>query len=199
VTAPRIDTVRRHANAAIHAITQALEHLDDLHAIGWYRHANNTDRQRVAGGTPDWSLDNHGDPQARAAYEQLAQGLLTTHRTATDAVTGALAIFDTGTIRQRRDRTADATTPEILTALARQAKRQAAGEHHSAPLVTQPLPAGARRLLDHERLTTELEDLRSCIRKTGQRPPDRLTPRELTAWHNATGTTRTRRKKARTP
>lgn len=198
MTAPRIDTVRKQLNAYITELANALEHIDDLHAIGWYRHASHAERERVASSSGDFALDNNGDPRARAAYEALATGILTAHRAAHDAITGAMAIFDTGLIRARRDQTADVSAPELVSALARQAKRRTTGEYGSAPTIDQPTTAAARRLLDTERLTKELEDLRNAVRKSKIRPDkSRLTPSELTAWQTATGTHDKRKKATR--
>lgn len=189
MTAPRIDVVRKQLNAYITELASALEHLDDLHAIGWYRHADQRARERVATSRHTFTLDNNGDPRARAAYEQLATGIITAHRAAHDAIVGAMEIFDTGEVRQRRDQTADINARELISALARQAKRTVTGEHHSPRTTDQPLTGQARRLLDTDRLTTELEDLRSAVRKSGIRPErSRFSPRELAAWQAASNT-----------
>lgn len=189
MTAPRIDTVRRDTNRAIHQLAEALEHLTDLHDLAYDR-AHAATAQRVAGGTTDYALDTHGDPHARNAYTHLAQALQAIADATQRALTTARTHFDHGTIDQRRDTTADATTHEIIAAIANRARH--------TPIETQPLPTAARRALDAHRLQTDLDTLRSAVRKAGRHPNrNRLTPLEDTAWQTAHGTPTRRRKKTR--
>lgn len=202
MTAPRIDQVRKRLNAAITRLAQATEHIEDLHAIGWYRHADHSQRERVSSSTTasDWSLDNNGDAKARAAYEHLANELIDIEARATKAIDDAMATFDTGLIRNRRDQTADASAHEVITALGRRDKRKLLGEYTSATTVAQPLPQGARQYLNAAQLLEELDALRTAVRKTRTRPDrTRFTPREATAWDNALGIDRRRRKKTKRP
>lgn len=195
MTAPRIDTLRKDLHQVIHQIGQVLEHLDDLHAL-----ANDRPRaaqtQRVRGGTPDYSLDNHGDPHARAAYQQLADATHTTTTHLNRAITTAFETFAAGIIQARRDQSADATSTEVIASLAHQLQRHTNGQGGSVATVTQPLPRGAARALDATRLQTQLDALQSAVRKSGIRPDrSRLTPLELNAWQTATGTQPRRRKR----
>lgn len=194
MTAPRIDTVRKDLHAVLHAIGTALEHLEDLHALAYDR-PRAAQAQRRSQRT-DYALDTHGDPKARAAYEQLATRAPAAATALRTAITGALELFDTGQIRTRRDTTADATTPEIIDALARHHQRHANGTAGSTPTIAQPLPAGANRALDAARLQNELDTLRSAVRKAGDHPDRRrLTPLEQDAWATARGTRKSKRKK----
>lgn len=203
MSAPRIDAVRKATNQTITDLAQLIEHLEDLHTLAYYRHADLSAKERVHGGDPTAigiDLDNHGDPQARAAYTDLGHRLTHLHNTTTHLLEDTVNQFTTGIIATRTDRTADATATEILHALANRARRT-----DTPTIVTQPLPTGGRRLLDADRLTTELDALRSAVRKVhddlrrqGRRPDkDRFTPLELTAWQTATGTAPPRRKKRR--
>jgi len=206
VTAPRIDTTRNAGHRAIHRLAAALDELADLHTLGWYRHADHRAKQRVTGGDPTAvgiDLDNHGDPRFRTAYEDLAQAILHVEAatdTITDARANATHLFGPGTITTRRETSADATSPEVLEALARQVNRTLTGQDGSATLEHQPLPTNSRKLLDVDRLTTELDTLRNAVRKTGLRPDrGRFTPAEITAWQTAMGTTSKGKRKANTP
>jgi hypothetical protein len=195
VTADRIDTIRNSARGTIGLINLALEHLDDLRALAYDRPRAAAQQRRSS--NTDYALDTHGDPRARAAYEQLGAALLRIHQDAAAAVHTALQQFDPGLIRGRRDQTADATTPEVIASIANHQKRHANGEAGSTPTIAQPLPKGAARALDAVRLRQELDSLQSAVRKTGIRPDrSRLTPLELNAWHTAMGTT-SKRKKSR--
>ena len=129
MTAPRIDTTRNAGHRAIHRLAAALDELTDLHTLGWYRHADHRAKERVTGGDPTAvgiDLDNHGDPRFRDAYQQLATAILHVEA-ATNAITDARAeaagLFGHGNVTTRRDTSADATTPEVLEALARQINR----------------------------------------------------------------------------
>ena len=196
MTAPRIDTVRRDTNQLIHRIGAALEHLDDLHAIGWYRHTNGGALDRRRGGSVDYALDTHGDPAYRAAYEHLARTLIATNITMSNAIGQALTHFTNGKMQTRRDTSADATSVEVIGALGRQAKRRATGGGTTLATVTQPMPTNARKLLQNEKLRTDLDTLRTAVRKTGGKPDRaRLTPLELTAWQTAQGTLPKRKKR----
>lgn len=201
MTAPRIDQVRKRANRAIHRIAEALEHVEDLHTLGWYRHADYRARERITGGDPTAvgiDLDNNGNPDARDAYEQLGDDLIAIETRVEKAVAHAMATFDVGLIRARRDQTADATTPEVITALGRRDKRKREGEYTPTAVIDQPLPTGAGPYLTTAATLDELEHLRNAVRKTGQKADRRrFTPREQDAWNTALGTTKSRRKKAR--
>lgn len=206
MTAPRIDTTRNAGHRAIHRLAAALDELADLHTLGWYRHADHRAKQRVTGGDPTavgLDLDNHGDPRFRTAYEDLAHAILQVD-TATDAIvdarTDAAALIGPGTVTSRRETSADATSPEVLEAMARQVNRTLTGQDGSSAIEHQPLPANSRKLLDVEQLTTELDNLRNAVRKTRIRPDrGRFTPAEVTAWQTAMGGTTKGRRKANTP
>lgn len=67
---PRIDTMRNHIMATIELLEMALADLETLHSLAYDRsHAH--EQIRIRGGLPDYSLDRHGDPVARAAYKEL--------------------------------------------------------------------------------------------------------------------------------
>lgn len=201
MTAPRIDTTRNAGHRAIHRLAAALDELTDLHTLGWYRHADVSAKQRVNGGDPTavgLDLDNHGDPRFRDAYTDLAHAIIAVDH-ATDAITDARTashdLLGPGAITTRRDTTADAPSPEVIEALARQVNRSLTGQDGSASIEPQALPANHRKLLDVERLTRELDDLRNAVRKSGIRPDrSRLTPLELAAWQTACGTNKARKR-----
>lgn len=206
MTAPRIDTTRNAGHRAIHRLAAALDELTDLHTLGWYRHADHRAKQRVTGGDPTAigiDLDNHGDPRYRTAYEQLANAILHVEETTaaiTDARATAATLFGPGKTTTRRETGADATSPEVIEAMARQINRYLTGQDGSTNVEHQPMPANHRKLLDVDRLNKELDNLRNAVRKMRVRPDrGRLTPTEVAAWQTALGTTPKGKRKANTP
>lgn len=197
----RIDTFRRQLTGLIALVELVRDNADDLHDLA-------TDRARAAtvkvrGGQPDYALDNHGDVRARQLLHDIQQRTLDAveplHQAAADA---ASYLRPTHTRTGRRDTTADATSTEILEAIAAQQRRHQRGERTSTATVDQPS-------VYTPDTNAELELLRTAVRKMAGTTCDlhkepqpirldaRLTPAERDAVRRALGTDTGRRKKGR--
>lgn len=160
---PRIDTLRNQLSAAREMLAMAQAEADDLHVLAYDRQT--VSRERTRGGQPDYALDTHGDPRARAALRELS--LATTHaaEVIADAVHQALRLLRSGERSNGTRRLIDAEA--LALALEAQARRAARGEYTPVRRETQPdsdLIAGAV-----ERLTRERDKARTQV--------DRLTTR----------------------
>ena len=135
---PRIDVVRRQLGLTVELLAQCLAEIDDLHAIAYERHAAG-DGTRVHVSVTDWSLDRHGDPQARQAYRRLVGASMAASDPIANACRDAQAILRQGT-RPGRAGKRIASVAEVLAALEAQARRQARGDYTPVRVERQPKP-----------------------------------------------------------
>ena len=168
--APRIDTLRRQLTETAELLTTTAGILDTLHELAYDRAAA-SERIRVAGGQPDYALDRHGDPRARAAYARLGHMIehLTTYVAehsgpALDLVNAA---DDSNTGRHPMAITA----LEHATALEAQARRIARGEFDPGRALPQAAVPGARKTIAGKirRLEAELAAERKRAAKLERR------------------------------
>lgn len=69
---PRIDTLRNQTQATATLLDDISNLVHLLHDLAYSR-STAAERIRVRGGQPDYALDTHGDPKARAAYRRLGR------------------------------------------------------------------------------------------------------------------------------
>lgn len=165
---PRIDTMRREISEAIDLLTQTAAHLDDLHDLAYTAHRSG-DNER-SGTRTEWFLDDTGSPRAKELLRNVSTAIyeLVNGRRLDDEhlpglrahLTEVTSFLTQGQGGSRKDKTADATTEEILSALEAQRRRRTRGEFSPRPLVAQP-PVVAK--IDWH---TECEALRAAVRKT---------------------------------
>ena len=159
MTAPRIDAVRTEIRETIRLLDWLGGQLDDLHVLAYTRHRAGQEA-KVRGGSHDYALDNHGDPEARHLYAQVAKDLRSTLNRLQGSVKDVRGFLTArGTSSTRRDRSADASKIEVLGQIARQAKRRRRGDYTPAPLVEQP------QVFTEFDWQTECDALRSAVRK----------------------------------
>lgn len=149
--APRIDSMRNRLTATRTLLGNALEFIEDLHALAYDR-ATAAERQTVRGGERDWALDTHGDPRARRAYTALAEAASSACSNLAIAADDASRILtEGGQVDTTRGRGTPIPTEDLAQQLALQARRAARGDY--TPVRTRPQPAAddAARVLDRVR------------------------------------------------
>ena len=166
--APRIDTVRNRITTTRDLLTAIHNELEDLHVLAYDRRAAAAEAP-VRGGQPDWALDTHGNPHARAAYRQIAEAALNACAQLAEASHNAIRILRDhhpgDTPRTRRL----ITTDELVTALAAQTRRRTNRTSYQAvPAIPQPehaevLRAAERIIRERDRLAAENDKLRARL------------------------------------
>lgn len=164
MTAPRIDTLRNQMHATTLLLTQTADLVHVLHDLAYSR-ATAVETIRVRGGQPDYALDNHGDPRARAAYRHLGRAIDHACAHLATAAHDALRVLNEGDIPgTNRRHPATITVTEHAQAIEAQHRRIQAGE---PDIRTHPQPqqAGADKAIarkirsleaDNERLRRRL-------------------------------------------
>lgn len=183
----RIDQVPR-ALAEVRSDCTEIEHeVQTLHDLAYSRSV--AVEAQVSGGSPDYALDTHGDPQARSALKRAMssiEGLADRSAQIRDSVAYAVSLHHSRHASGRRDSSADATRSEVAVALAAKTRR---GER----VHPEQVGISASRLASVE---GELTALQGAVRKAGRHPePGRLSTAERDAWRRAAGTDRRRRRK----
>lgn len=159
MTAPRIDAVRAEIRDTVRLLQAFGDQLDDLHVLAYNRHRA-AKEAKVRGGSRDYALDNHGDPEARRLYDQAARDLHATLNRLVGTMKETRGYLTAkGSHATRRDSSADASAIEVLGSIAAQARRRKRGDYTPAPLVDQP------QVHTEFDWHTEVEALRSAVRK----------------------------------
>lgn len=70
----RIDTLRNSIAGARELLDLIHQELEDLHLLA-YERATAVSEAKVSGGSHDYALDTHGDPNARTAYRELGRAV----------------------------------------------------------------------------------------------------------------------------
>ena len=162
MTAPRIDSVRRDINDAITSLRFLADNLEDVHALAYNRHRA-AQEAKVRGGTRDYALDTHGDPEARRLYTDTARIAEKIIDEAIGMATDVRSWLTEGKGGSRKDATADCSTDEIIAALDARRRRKARGEYEPSLIAQQPVVVAS---MDWK---TECEVLRTAVRKvTGE-------------------------------
>jgi hypothetical protein len=124
----RIDRVRNQIAAVRTLLDSAEEHLDDLHVLAYDRQTA-VDRQRVAGGEPNYVLiDTHGDRRAR---DLLRDGMKLTDSTCANLAAWCYEIrtyLADGQLGSRRTPQM-VSADEMIDALTAQRRRKERGEY----------------------------------------------------------------------
>lgn len=145
--APRIDTLRRQLTETAELLTTTARILDTLHELAYDRAAA-AEQTRVAGGQPDYALDRHGDPAARAAYTRLGDLV---HHVATyvaEHAGPALELVNTADDTDTgRRHPMSVTALEHAQALEAQARRIARGEFDPGRALPQAAVPGSRKTI----------------------------------------------------
>jgi hypothetical protein len=151
----RIDTLRNRIAGTRQLLEMLAEELDDLHLLAYERPAAK-DEAHVAGGSRDYALDTHGDPQCRAAYRRLGDVTADACARIDASITDALQLLRQGSPPTRTGRRLHLV--ELGEAIAAQTRRAARGDYTAVRRGPQP---DERRALadvvdDRDRLTREL-------------------------------------------
>lgn len=144
--APRIDTLRRQLTETATLLGTTARILETLHELAYDR-ASADEQIRVAGGQPDYALDRHGDPRARAAYTRL--GHLVNHVTTYIAENAgpALELVNAADDSTGRRHPMSITALEHAQLLEAQAGRIARGEFNPGRALPQAAVPGARKTI----------------------------------------------------
>lgn len=157
----RIDTLRNQLGATAELLTVTSPLLTELHFLAYERHRGQQD-ETVRGGTRDYALDNHGNPDARAAYQALGEAVDT-------ACTNlALALHDSvKPLRQGGNRGNQSrrliSVGDLGVALAAQARRISRGEG-LPPHLVQPERDQAMKIMEQRAVKAEKERDRAVAR-----------------------------------
>jgi hypothetical protein len=174
-TTPRVDSTRNRIAATATLLGDVLPHIDDLHALAYDRAAARRDAV-VAGGSRDYALDTHGDPNARQAYKHLALATVDACEILAEAAHDALVLFRTGD--HDHNAAGRVTEEELALALVAKARRIARGEAESIPVGAQPHADLTARVL--QRVIAERDALQ---RKVDRYERDHPKPkREKRGW-----------------
>lgn len=181
---PDVRTMRRRLAATRELLTLVGDHLELLHDLAHDR-TRAAERLRVLGGDRDYALDNHGDPKARALYQQLCWEVLDMIDDGSIAANEIIVWAKTGQPASRRRRASDAAPEDVIAAIEARDRRVARGEG-AAPVELQPLPKGPTSA----ELLAEVSSLRGAIAKLhptrlAKTERSRLTTLEAAAWERA--------------
>lgn len=135
MTTVRIDTLRNQIAATCTLLNMVAEELQDLHDLA-YERATTATEAKVAGGSRDYALDTHGDPQARAAYRQIGDATSNACATLATISHDALALLRTGNTPTRGRRRIQLA--ELGEAIAAQQRRIARGDYSAIRRGPQP-------------------------------------------------------------
>lgn len=207
MTTPRIDTLRREIGDAIELLRYLAANAEDLHSLAYERHKGAI-TERTRGGSRDYALDTHGNPDARTLYAKTASTII-------DMISrrgGVVELYEetrtfltTGAASNKLDPSAAASADEVIAQVKARRRRLARGEYEPVVIAKQPVTLPS---LDWE---TECEVLRAAVRKVTAdfasdhqhcQPPEegehrykrkllrkyptsRLSAREREAWRNA--------------
>ena len=168
--APRIDTLRRQLTETAELLTTTAGILDTLHELAYDRAAA-SERIRVAGGQPDYALDRHGDPRARAAYVRLGRMIDHVCNHIGDHAHGALELVNEADDPGGDRHPMAITALEHAIALEAQARRIARGEFDPGRALPQAAVPGARKTIAGKirRLEAELAAERKRAAKLERR------------------------------
>lgn len=163
----RIDSMRTSLKATRELLDLAEDSLEVLYSLAYDRgHA--VDEIRVRGGLPDYALDTHGDPAARAGLQALARGLVSARNVVAGAAHQAVrAVRDRGgAVDNTRSRT-QITVDEFLESVEALERRLERGEFNPGRQANQPVPAGVEKRLrdDNKRLRKENQRLERRLAK----------------------------------
>lgn len=162
MSTPRIDTLHRVIDSVIVRLDELWPDITDLHDLAHVRHKAAA-QARVSGGDPmavGIDLDTHGNPEARRLLNAISTDLVRLGREAENDLKAIRRYLnrDEGRVA-RRDRSADVTPFEFVSARAARRRRKARGEMAPHRIVSQP----ERRVpIDP---IAELEALRVAVRK----------------------------------
>lgn len=176
----RIDTVRNRVSGLAELAQKILEELDELHHLAYDRdHAR---AERVAGGQPDYALDNHGDPAARAALAGLSDASIRAARQFEIQADIAIELLRRGPSPERKRRS-EITAVELAVAILARARRIERGDFSPARRTPQLGQLAALEGLkrDNERLTRELAEAKSEVIDLRNRNDD-LAERARPRW-----------------
>jgi hypothetical protein len=93
--APRIDTALNEIATAMSVLEQTARIMPTLHELAYDRHSA-AEQIRVKAGKPEYYLDNHGDPRARAALRRISTAVIAATGKLTDAAKAAERIVGEG-------------------------------------------------------------------------------------------------------
>lgn len=144
--APRIDTLRRQLTETAELLTTTARILETLHELAYDR-ASADEQIRVAGGQPDYALDRHGDPRARAAYAALGHMIDHLARYTAEHAGPALALVNVADNGTGRRHPATVTALEHARLLEAQAARIARGEFDPGRALPQAAVPGSRKTI----------------------------------------------------
>lgn len=150
MSTPRIDTVRNSIIATIELLEKRLAELETLHSLAYDRSAVRREI-KIQDGDLDYSLDRHGDSNARYVYASLAMAMARGRDQIVRDTTNALAaIRDKNPQMDNSRKRANITAAEFLEAIEAQERRLSRGEYTPHRDFKQPLPAGVERTLRNE-------------------------------------------------
>lgn len=148
----RIDTLRNQLGATATLLTVTSPLLTELHFLAYERHQA-PPGERVRGGERDYALDNHGNPDARLAYQALGDTIADTCTTLAVALHDAHEPLRGGGNRGNQSRRL-ISVADLGTALAAQARRIGRGEGLT-PHLPQPERDQAMKLMEQRALRAE--------------------------------------------
>lgn len=172
MTTIRLDTLRNQIAGTIALLQMIHQELEDLHVLAYERHTA-SDEAKVAGGSRDYALDTHGDPQARNAYRTLGDTTAAACETLATVTHDALNLLRTGRTPATGRRRIQLT--ELGDAIAAQQRRIARGDY--TPIRRGPQPDSDQALNQTRRERDAA--LRKLTKVTAQR--DKLRAKRQTA------------------
>jgi hypothetical protein len=174
----RIDTLRNQLGATATLLTTTSPLLTELHALAYERHRG-PQGETVRGGARDYALDNHGNPDARAAYQALGETIDHTCTTLALALHDASKPLREGGNRGNQSRRL-ISVGDLGIALAAQARRIGRGEG-LAPHLPQPERDQAMKIMEQRAVKAERERDRA-VTKLRKLEAEALAERGDGAW-----------------
>lgn len=158
MTTPRIDTYRRESDDAISLLRWLSGQIADLHDLAYIRHRKGG-TEKVRGGSRDYALDTHGDPRARALYQDAARKVIDLVDELVQVEKQVRSYLTEEGSNSTGDAGAATSTDEVVRQIKARRRRMARGEYEPLPIAKQPVVVAS---VDWQ---TEVEVLRSAVRK----------------------------------
>lgn len=157
MNAPRIDTYRRETDDAISLLRWLAGQITDLHDLAYSRHRGGG--ERVRGGSSDYALDTHGDPQARDLYHDAASKVIHLVDELVKVEKDVRSYLTQHGTTSRGEPAAATTPDEVIRQVHARRRRMARGEYEPMPIAKQP------SVFPSVDWQAEVEALRSAVRK----------------------------------